>query len=724
MKSLDIITAEVIRGGLATIANEMCDTMIRTATTPTFSESHDFSTAIFDGTGRIISLADALPIHMGACKFSVIAALDAFKEDIHPGDVIVLNDPYHGGSHLPDWTVMTPVFHNGEIIFFPVTRAHQGDTGGAVPGGYNPGATDIWQEGLRLPPIKIQDRGILRYDILKMLQINNRETTFLGDLNAMLGSIRVGERRLKEMLDRYGKPAILEFMDYIIDYTERRFREEIRRWPNGEYKGEAYLEHDCQGVENVTVKARVVISDDELTIDYTGSDPQTPGFINSSVPNSYSYIFLTLSSMIDDTIPRNEGLFKPVKVILPEGSVVNPLPPAPCTACTLHAGGEIGEALAVALEQAIPEKSYVQNIKLGMPLVTYGVNPDTGEFYIDQNVAMSAGWCNATKECDGWGALPPFFGAMTMATGELHDMHYPVRTIGREYITDSGGPGQWRGGLGTSSQLMAMSPMFVHTYVIGTKYPMRGFNGGKNGAPNKIVLRKGAENELHVETTAFEVPVSGGDLSVADLGGGGGWGDPLERDPRLVLEDVLDEYVSLESAGKDYGVVIDPRGMVVDPEATRELRSKMRTRAEQEDFSEQEVRTVKYLSDAWQQQSMELINQDEKFAVLSKKLTLRMANVIKNCPDGKTRYLYWRFENGKLLETKSGLSDEMGGLDPQFTTGASYETIEKINNAKISVNAAVLKGQMSFKGNLVKMMKYAKAFDRFTEVRRRIPTEY
>jgi putative sterol carrier protein len=313
---------------------------------------------------------------------------------------------------------------------------------------------------------------------------------------------------------------------------------------------------------------------------------------------------------------------------------------------------------------------------------------------------------------------------MTMATGELHDMHYPVRTIGREYITDSGGPGQWRGGLGTSSQLMAMSPMFVHTYVIGTKYPMRGFNGGKNGAPNKIVLRKGAENELHVETTAFEVPVSGGDLSVADLGGGGGWGDPLERDPRLVLEDVLDEYVSLESAGKDYGVVIDPRGMVVDSEATRELRSKMRVRAGQEDLPEEEVRTVKYLSDAWQQQSMELINQDEKFAALSKKLTLRMANVIKNCPDGKTRYLYWRFENGKLLETKSGLADEMGGLDPQFTTGASYETIEKINNAKISVNAAVLKGQMSFKGNLVKMMKYAKAFDRFTEVRRRIPTEY
>ena len=204
MKEIDPITAEVIRCNLVTIANEMGDTMIRTATTPTFSESHDFSTSIFDARGRIVALADALPIHMGACKFSVMAALEAFGDDLHPGDVIIVNDPYHGGSHLPDWTMMTPIFFEGRLAFFPVTRAHQGDTGGAVPGGYNPGATDIWQEGLRLPPIKIYEAGKPRNDIIKMLQINNREPTFLGDLKAMLGSVRVGERRLTEMLEKYG----------------------------------------------------------------------------------------------------------------------------------------------------------------------------------------------------------------------------------------------------------------------------------------------------------------------------------------------------------------------------------------------------------------------------------------------------------------------------------------------------------------------------------------
>jgi N-methylhydantoinase B len=722
MKAIDPITAEVIRGGLATIANEMCDTMIRTATTPTFSESHDFSTAIFDGSGRIVTFADALPIHMGASKFSVMSALETFKDDLYPGDIIVVNDPYYGGSHLPDWTMMTPIFHEDRPIFFPVNRAHQGDTGGAVPGGYNPGATDIWQEGLRLPPIKIYEKGKPRNDIIKMLEINNRAPTFLGDLNAMLGSIRVAERRINEFIERYGTEVLTEYTDYIIDYAERRFRSEISKWPDGKYKGEAYLEHDCQGVQDITIRVTVTVSGDNLNIDYTGSDPQTPGFINSSVPNSHSYIFLTLSSMIDDSIPRNEGLFNPVTILLPEGSVVNPLPPAPCTACTMHAGGEIGEALAFAMEGAIPKKAYVQNIKLGMPFVTYGMNPYSNEFYIDQNVVMAGGWCNATHGCDGWGSLPAFFGAMTQATGELHDMYFPNQTLGREYITDSGGPGKWRGGLGTDTIMEAGSPIFLHTYLIGTKYPMRGFSGGKDGAPNRVVIREGTPDEMVIETTAFEEPLAGGDKIRAALGGGGGWGDPLERDPYAVLEDVLDEYVSIESARNDYGVVIKERKMKVDEKATRKQREKIIKQRSK--TIKEEVKIVKYLSQEWRDYSERQINKDEKFAALAGDLTIKMNNVIKKCPDGKTHFLYWRFENGKLRETRTGLIDEMGGLKPNFTTIASYDTIMKINTAKTSVNAAVLKGKMRFKGNLVKMMKYGKAFDRFTEVRRGIPTEY
>jgi len=722
MSEFDSITAEVIRCGLATIANEMGDTMIRTATTPTFSESHDFSTAIFDGGGRIIALADALPIHMGASKFSVMAALEEFGDDLHTGDLIVVNDPYHGGSHLPDWTMMTPIVFDGEIIFFPVTRAHQGDTGGAVPGGYNPAATDIWQEGLRLPPIKIYDRGKPRNDIIKMLQINNREPTFLGDLKAMIGSVRVAERRLLEMLGKYGSRTVRECMDYIIGYTERRFRAEIGEWPDGEYKGEAYLEHDCQGVEDITIRATVTVAGDSLKIDFAGSDPQTPGFINSSVPNSYSYIFLTLSSMIDDSIPRNEGLFNPVEIILPEGTVVNPRPPAPCTACTLHAGGEVGEAVAFALEKAIPTKAYVQNIKLGMPLVTYGTNPLTGEFYVDQNVTIAAGWCNAACGVDGWGAMAPFFGAMTMGTGELHDMDFPVHTIGHDYIPDSGGAGKWRGGCGAAMKLKALAPMFLHTYAIGTKYPMRGFNGGSDGAPNHYVVREGTAAELVVERTAFEEPLSAGHVIHAKLGGGGGWGDPFERDPAAVLEDVLDEYVSPGGARRDYGVVIDEDEMKVDEEATAALRERMA--AERKGKDEEKAQTVEYLSPEWQELCQDAINGDEEFGRLAGNLSIELNNVIEDCPDGRTRFLYWRFEGGILKETIVGLLEELGDMEPFFTTIATYETFMRINTAKTSVEAAVMDGLLRFEGDLVQMMQHADALNRFTEVRRKIPTEY
>ncbi len=722
MKEVDPISVEVIRGALVTIANEMGNTMIRTARTPTFSESHDFSTAIFDGGGRIIALADALPIHMGASKFSVMAALKEFGEDLHTGDIIIVNDPYYGGSHLPDWTMMTPIFFDGRLMFFPVTRAHQGDTGGAVPGGYNPGATDIWQEGLRLPPIKIYDRGKPRNDIIRMLQINNREPTFLGDLQAMLGSVRVAERRLLEVLKKYGADTVKDCMDYAIDYTERRFRAEIQTWPDGVYKGEAYLEHDCQGVEDITIRATVTVAGDSLKIDFTGSDPQTPGFINSSVPNSYSYIFLTLSSMIDDSIPRNEGMFNPVEIILPEGSVVNPREPAPCTACTLHAGGEVGEALAFALERAIPEKAFVQNIKLGMPLVTYGTNPHTGEFYVDQNVTMAAGWCNAAHRTDGWGAMAPFFGAMTMATGELHDMHFPVLTMGREYAADSGGAGKWRGGCGTSIKMKALAPMFMHTYLIGTKYPMRGFNGGMAGSKNRIVLREDTPAEREVRTTAFEEPLSAGHLIRAELGGGGGWGDPLERDASAVLEDVLDGYVSLEGARRDYGVVIDSSRMTVDEEATHALRKQMAR--ERKASSGKAAQAVRYLSPEWQRLCEEAVNRDEAFAKLAGGLSMELNNVIEQCPDGQTRFLLWRFEKGRLRETSVGLIEEMGDRKPSFTTSASYDTFMKINTAKTSIEAAVMNGLLRFEGDLTEMMQYAEALNRFTEVRRTIPTEY
>lgn len=577
-KHIDPITAEVIRCGLETIANEMGITMTQTATTPIFSEAHDFSTAIFDYQGRMIALAQAITIHMGAMKYSVQAALDYFgPEKIYHGDIILLNDPYYGGSHVPDWTMFTPIFYEGELIIFPATRCHMVDTGGAVPGGYYPQATDIWQEGLRLSPIKIYERGKPREDIIRMLQVNNRCPTFIGDLQAMIGSNKVGERRIMEILRKYGKETIKDCLDYILDYAERRFRQEIKSWPNGKYKGEAFLEHDCLETKDIKVQVEVTIEDDSLILDYTGSDRQTPGFVNSSVPNTFSWLFLTLGCMIDESIPKNEGLFRPIDVILPKGTVVNPIEPAPCTACTVHLGAEVAEALAVALAQAVPEKAFIPNLKLGMPIVIFGKDPKTGEFWLDQNIDF-AGWCGAVYGQDGWGAAPCFVGGITLATSEMNEIVFPLRVVGKEFVTDSGGAGKWRGGPGNLFVKAALAPLTANVYVVGNRYPMRGIHGGKAAAPSKYYLRYGSKHQMEVETTGFMVEHEPGEMFYAMYGGGGGWGDPLEREPEKVLEDVLDEYISLGAAEKDYGVVIKSESLEIDYPATQDLRQRLRTK--------------------------------------------------------------------------------------------------------------------------------------------------
>jgi putative sterol carrier protein len=270
--------------------------------------------------------------------------------------------------------------------------------------------------------------------------------------------------------------------------------------------------------------------------------------------------------------------------------------------------------------------------------------------------------------------------------------------------------------------MKTLAPMFLHTYAIGTKYPMRGFNGGMNGAPNHYVIREGTPEETIVEKTAFEEPLSTGHIVHAKLGGGGGWGDPLERDPAAVLDDVLDEYVSLKSARSNYGVVIDETTMEIDESATAALRKKLA--AERHTRQQDQAKAVRYLSPEWQQLCQDALNADPEFARLAGDLTLELNNIIEECPDGKTRFLYWRFENGKLRETEVGPIEQLADRKPFFTTIATYGTFQKINTAKMSADAAVMNGLIRFEGDLVQMMQHAEALERFTEVRRKIPTQY
>jgi N-methylhydantoinase B len=574
-KAVDSITVEVIRGFLETIADEMSLTMKRTAVTPIFSESSDYSCAVMDAEARLIAQAlrtASLPVHMGAMKFSVRAVLDAFQGEINDGDVFLMNDPYHGGSHIPDLTMVMPVSYHGKLVLFPAVRAHQMDTGAMTPGSYSAQATEIWQEGLRLPPIRICDRGRMREDLIRMLELNTRLPTFRGDLMAMLAACRIGARRITELLDKYGVHTVEEACNEAIVSAVRRIRSEVNSWPDGDYVGEAFLDHDGMGNQDIRVRATLRIRGEQLTVDLTGSADQVASFVNSSRANTYSNVYLAVATMMDPEIAKNEAFFEAIDIVLPSHSVVNADPPAPVTACTLNIGGEIAEAVAYAFQDILPKRVYPQTLKIGMLVMSFGIDPKSGDFFLDANIDSAAGWSSAVAGVDGWGGLPNHYGMSTLANAEVVEMRFPYRVAGRELVPDTGGPGRWRGVCGAKLIKQAHVPMWLNFMAIGRRWPVRGIAGGGDGSPNHWIFDPDTREEREETGLGYLVPLEPGHRWAFQLGGGGGWGDPLDRDPEAVLDDVLDGYVSAEGAYRDYGVVLSIGGSTVDRKRTEEER--------------------------------------------------------------------------------------------------------------------------------------------------------
>ncbi len=311
----DPITVSVIQHRLESIVQEMGEAMLRTAYSQILNSSRDFSTAVFDGQGRLAAQAEHVPIHVGALPWAVASVADFFKDRIAPGDLFLLNDPYHGNNHLPDLTVLLPVFVGDRPVFWSINRAHQRDIGGATHGAYNPGATEIWQEGIRITPLKLYDRGVLRDDVLQMVATNVRHPRdFQGDLRAMIGSARVGERRLLELVDEYGLETVLETIGEILDGAERQARACIAAWKDGVFQGEAILDDDGHGIHDIYIRATVTKKGDSLTVDLTDSHDQVIGFVNSSYPNTMSAVHMALAYLIDPRTPKNDGTFRPVTV--------------------------------------------------------------------------------------------------------------------------------------------------------------------------------------------------------------------------------------------------------------------------------------------------------------------------------------------------------------------------------------------------------------------------
>ncbi|MDA8380615.1 MAG: hydantoinase B/oxoprolinase family protein [Actinomycetota bacterium] len=582
--TVDVVTAEVLRGAMETVCFEMATYVSRTATTPILNQSNERNATILDGTGRLAALSVGIPQFMLTSTLPVRFALDFFgAEEMRTGDVFVANDPYHGGGHLPDYNVFAPVVVDNRPVLIASIQCHHGDTGGAVPGGYNVTAKDIWGEGVRWPVLKVIDQGRERRDVLYALQANNRLEGYTGDLRAQIGAAQSAARRLGDLVASYGAAVVEAAIDRMIDYASQRFADEVAAWPDGTYEADAFVDHDPLGNPDIRLHVKITVDGSHLVVDYTGSDERQELQAWSTFGNTRGYTVAQIASMMDPEIPKNEGFFNAIDLIVPEGCVLNPLPGRPVSAGTHHPGADIGEVIAVALSQAIPERAVPQTYKTGIPTTIVGIDPKSGKQFIDASAEVYAGWCSAAKGMDGWGAVSASFGNLWKATAEINESLYPHIQWSRDYRTDSGGPGRWRGCCGSHYVKEVRVPARVYTYVVGMKYPMPGIAGGGKGAPNKLTLRAGSDDPFVVAHTADWIPLEAGDRIVYDYGGGGGWGDPLERDPQAVLDDVLDEYVSAEGARRDYGVVLTGSlaelDLAVDETATAQLRDERRRKA-------------------------------------------------------------------------------------------------------------------------------------------------
>jgi len=552
-----------------------------TATTPILNQSNERNATILDGTGQLAALSVGIPQFMLSSTLPVRFAVEFFGPGgLHDGDVLVGNDPYHGGGHLPDYNVFAPVFHDGCCGLIASIQCHHADTGGGAPGGYNVNAPDIWAEGVRFPAVKIFEKGVKRRDVEYMMAANNRTPTFLGDLRAQVGAAQLGVRRLQEVLARFGTATVDGAVRAIIAHAKRRFREEVARWPDGVYESDTYVDHDPHGKRDIHVHCRVTVKGSDLRVDFTGSDERPDIQAYSTFGNTRGYVVAQLASMMDPTIPKNEGFFDSIELVVPKGCCLNPPEGKSVAAGTHHPGTEVGEAVAKALEQVVPERSCPQIYKMGMPTVIFGTHPSDGKVFIDHSVDSFAAYCGAVKGQDGWGAMNVSFGNLIRATAEINESIFPVRQLARDYETDSGGAGEFRGNCGSLYRKQVLVPATIYTYVVGKRYPMPGIAGGKPGSANRLVVRAGGESAFEVGDTAQYIQHEAGERYEYHYGGGGGWGDPLKRPPEKVLHDVLDEYVSVEAAGRDYGVVLTGSladlTLAIDREATDQLRGAMR----------------------------------------------------------------------------------------------------------------------------------------------------
>ena len=577
--AIDPITLEVLAQALISVVREMRATVFRTAKSVAIYEARDFSCGLFAPDSQVVAQSEDIGSHIVPLPWSVRSAMARYGGNLVPGDVILLNDPYAGGTHLNDVTIIYPVFQDGRLVFFPAVREHWSDVGGMVPGSMSGKATDIYQEGIRIPPLKIMEAGRINEAALELMLANMRvPEERLGDFHAGIAACRVAESRIGEICARHGIDRLLEAVRLDLDRAEARMRDCIRALPDGTYHYEDYLETFPGGrFEPLLLQLAVTIDGDRMIADFTGTSPQVPVPVNSTLAVSAAAVFIAMKSVFDPQAPLNQGSFRPIEVIAPEGTIVNVQRPAPA-----GSHGEIRKRVIAAmigvLSQLAPERVAGDLCRTSFHNLIGGFDRRTRREWV--HYEWSAGGNGGFLESDGPSAMATIdWGDLTTVQScEVIESRLPLVIDYSRLAVDSGGAGASRGGLAMARGVRVTAPDAVYSLLSdGAVVPAFGVLGGLSGTPVASWVER-ADGTRHDFDTPGKVaghPVHEGERVVLRSAGGGGYGDPLERPPARVAEDVRQGYVSSAAARTVYGVVLRDDG-TADDAATTAQRARLR----------------------------------------------------------------------------------------------------------------------------------------------------
>ncbi len=564
--TVDSVTLEVVRNACVAVAEEMNATLVRTSYSPNIKDRRDCSCALFDADAEMISQAENIPVHLGAMPYSVAAAVDAFPpEDLAAGDAILVNDPFHGGAHLPDLTLVSPVVVDGEVAAFAANRAHHADIGGSRAGSVAADSTEVYQEGLRIPPVRLFRGGEVHEDVMSMVLANVRTPDERrGDLRAQHAANRTADERFRALVDRHGRATLRNAMDEIQNYSERRMRAELDALPDGRWAFEDVLDGDAQGETSIRIAVAVEIDGDELTVDFAGTADQVDGAVNAPLAVTTSATYYAVRCVTDPDIPPNSGAYRPVTVDAPPGSVVNAQPPAAVVGGNVELSQRVTDTLLGAFAEAVPERAVAAGQGTMNSVTLGGRDPRTDEpFAFYETIGGGFGGRDGADGLDG---VHVHMSNTRNTPVEVLETAYPLRVRRYEYRPDSGGAGASRGGLGLRREIEARADGTTFSVLADRRStPPYGIAGGDPGATGAdYVIRDGVGDgdgdgdgpDLERVPAKSTHVLAAGDAVRVDSPGGGGFGDPADRDPDAVARDYRHGKLTADRVREAYG--LDP----------------------------------------------------------------------------------------------------------------------------------------------------------------------